>query len=276
MSTDQKTRTLNIDPEVPDSVIENELPAYRAISVRAIFSLVCGAVAIFCWAHPIFYLAAILAVVLGVVAHRAIGQRSDMLTGHGIANAGIALGLIFGLGCGTYTVVQTYVRTRVSERFAHQYEAILQSKSLSELLLYNLHPDARKDKTGEQLLKTLESSKPKDKMMAEQKYGPLLALNKRMKASKDEHIEFVAIEATGEDDSHGTEMPIYSLAVFEVTGPGNQEFPEKRQYALAILKGRLKNKNYEWWVDDIKFPYTPKSYEPVAKAPPGDGHGHAH
>ena len=276
MATDQKTSTLSIDPELPDSVIENELPTYRAISVRAIFSVVCGAVAIFTFAHPFFYVAAILAVVLGIVAHRAIRQHPDMLTGHGLANAGIALGLIFGLGCGTYTTVQTYVRTRVAEKFAHQYEEILQSNSLAELLWYNLHPDGRKDQTGEQLVKTLESSKPKDKMMMEQKYGQLIALNKRLKASKDEHVEFVGIEAVGEDDSHGAEMPIYALAVYEVHGPGSKEFPEKQQYAMAILKGRLKDKQYEWWVDDIRFPYTPKSYVPAAKGPPDDGHGHAH
>jgi Domain of unknown function (DUF4190) len=276
VATDQKTSTVSIDPDLPDSAIENELPAYRAISVRAVFSLVCGAIAIFTFAHPFFYLAAILAVVLGIVAHRAIRQHPDMLTGHGIANAGIALGLIFGLGCGTYTVVQTYVRTRVSEKFAHKYEGILQSNSLTDLLWWNLHPDGRKDQTGDQLLKNLDSSKPKDKMMLDQKYGSLLTLNKRLKASPDEHVKFVAIEAIGEDDSRGTEMPVYALAVYEVDGPGNKEFPEKRQYALAILKGRLQNKQYEWWVDDVKFPYTPKSYAPAAKGPPDDGHGHAH
>ena len=276
MATDQKTSTLNIDPESPDSVIENELPAYRAISVRAIFSVVCGAIAVFTFAHPFFYLSAILAIVLGIVAHRAIRQHPDMLTGHGLANAGIALGLIFGLGCGTYTTVQTYVRTRLAEQFAHKYEGILQSKSLGDLLWYNLHPDGRKDQTGEQLLKTLETTKPKDKMMLEQRYGSLLSLNKRLTASKDEHIEFVAIEAIGEDDSRGSEMPVYALAVFEVNGPGNKDFPEKRQYALAILKGRPKNKQYEWWVDDVRFPYTPKSYAPAATGPPDDGHGHAH
>ena len=60
--------------------------------------------------------------------------------------------------------------------------------------------------------------------------------------------------------SHGTEMPVYALAVYEVHGPGSKEFPEKMQYALAVLKGRLKGKQYEWWVDDVRFPYTPKSY----------------
>jgi hypothetical protein len=276
VATDQKISTLSIDPEAPDSVIENELPAYRAISVQAIFSMVCGAVAIFTFAHPIFYLAAILAVVLGIVAHRAIRLHPDMLTGHGLANAGIALGLIFGLGCATYTTVQTYVRTSLSEKFAHQYEGILQSNSLPDLLFYNLHPDARKDQTGEQVLKSLDSTKPKEKMMVEQKYGPLLTLNKRLKSSKDEHVEFVAIETTGEDDSHGAEMPIFALAVFEINGPGSKEFPEKKEYAMAILKGRRKDKQYEWWVEDVKYPYTPKSYVPAAKGPPDDGHGHGH
>ncbi len=98
MATDQKTSTLNIDAESPDSPIENELPTYRAISNRAIFSLVFGAMAIFCFAHPIFYVAAVLAVVLGVLAHRAIREYPDMLTGHGLANAGIALGLDFWPG----------------------------------------------------------------------------------------------------------------------------------------------------------------------------------
>ena len=61
MATDQKTSTLGIEPDVPGSVIENELPTYRAISNLAIFSVVCGLVAIFSWAHHFFYVAAILA-----------------------------------------------------------------------------------------------------------------------------------------------------------------------------------------------------------------------
>lgn len=275
MATDQKASTLNIDTESPDSPIENELPTYRAISTRAIFSLVFGALAIFCFAHPIFYAAAIIAVVLGIVAHRAIRQYPDMLTGHGLANVGIALGLIFGLGCATYTAVQTYVQTHMAEAFARQYEQVLNSNSLGDMLYLNLHPEGRKDQNADQLVKSLEKSKPKDKMMMEQKYGGLLSLYKRLTASKEEHAEFVSIEALGVDDHQGTEMPVYALAVYEIHGPGSKEFPEKVQYALAILKGRQKGKQYEWWVEDVRFPYTPKSYvAPVAV--PDDGHGHPH
>ena len=66
-------------------------------ALTAIFSFICGVVAIFAGPIPIFYLASILAVVLGILAHRAIRQHPDMLTGHGLANTGIALGLAFGL-----------------------------------------------------------------------------------------------------------------------------------------------------------------------------------
>jgi Domain of unknown function (DUF4190) len=274
VATDQKASTLNIDTESPDSPIENELPTYRAISARAIFSVAFGAVAIFCFAHPLFYGAAIIAVVLGVVAHRAIRQHPDMLTGRGLANAGIALGLIFGLGCGTYTAVQYYVQTHMAEAFARRYEQILNTNSLADMLYLNMHPDGRKDQTGDQILKSMEKGKPKDKMMMEQKYGGLLGLNKRLNASKEEHAEFVSIESVGVDE-HATDMPVYALAVYSIHGPGNKDFPEKQQYALAILKGRQKGKQYEWWVEDVRFPYTPKSYvAPVAA--PDDGHGHAH
>jgi hypothetical protein len=275
VATDQKVSAPNIDPESPDSPIENELPTYRAISIRAIFSLLLGATAIFCFAHPVFYGAAVLAIVLGVLAHRGIRQHPDMLTGLGLANTGIALGLIFGLGCGTYTGVQTYVQTSLGEKLAHRYEEVLNTNSLGDMLLLNLHPDSRKDQTGDDLVKSIEKSKAKDKMMMEQKYGSLLALNRRLKSSKEEHAEFVRIESVGVDDHSGLEMPVYALAVYEIHGPGSKEFPEKQQYALAILKGRQKGKQYDWWVEDVKFPYVPKTYvAPVAA--PDDGHGHAH
>ena len=57
--------------------------------------------------------------------------------------------------------------------------------------------------------------------------------------------------------------------------PATRSSPKKQQYALAILKGVPKGKQYEWWVDDVRFPYKPKSYVAPAKAP-DDGHGHAH
>jgi Domain of unknown function (DUF4190) len=275
VATDQKTSTLGVEPEPAGSVIENELPTYRAISNLSIFSVVCGLLSIFSWAHPLFYLASVLAVALGLLAHRNIRHYPDMLTGHGLASAGVALGLIFGLGSATYTTVQFYVRSSLAQQFAKHYAETVQSGSFAEVLTLHMVPAARKDQSGEQLQKQIETASAKEKMMMDQKYGPLLKLRQRVEASKEEHIEFVKIEAVGEDDSHGAQIPIYALALFEVHGPGSKAFPEKEQYILAVLKGLLNGKQYEWWVDDIRFPYTPRTYEAPVKAP-DDGHGHAH
>jgi Domain of unknown function (DUF4190) len=275
VATEQKISTLDIERESADSAIPNELPTYRAISTRAIISVICGVMASFTFAHPFFYVAAVSAVVLGFLAHRTIQRYPDMFTGKGLANAGIALGLIFGLTSGTYTVVQTYVRTRQAEKFAKQYAEILESPTLANVLLYSMHPDGRLTESGEDLVKKLESASPKEKMSIDQKFGQTIALKKRLQSSKDEHVEFVRIESVGEDEGNGREIPIYALALYELNGPGSKEFPAKQQYAMAVLKGRLKGKQYEWWVDDIRFPYTPKTFVPTVKAP-DDGHGHAH
>ncbi len=163
----------------------------------------------------------------------------------------------------------------MAETFARQYEGVLERNSLADMLYSNLHPDQRQGKTGDQLVKALDATKPKEKMMMVSKYDQLLALNRRLKASQDEHVRFLRIEAVGVDDNKPGEMPVYALAVYEIDGPGNKEFPEKEQFALAVMKGRRKGKQYEWWVDTVSFPYTPHSYVVPTKAP-DDGHGHAH
>jgi len=275
VATDQKTSAIGIESGVPGPVIENELPTYRAISNLAIFSVVCGLVAIFSWAHYFFYLAAVLAIVLGMLAHRSIRRFPDMLTGHGLASAGIALGLIFGLGSGTFLTVQHFVRARLASTFAKHYAESVQSAGLADVLTLHLAPAARKDGGGDALKKQIETASAKERMMVDQKYGNLLALRKRLEASKEEHFEFVSIEDIGEDDSHDARIPIFALALFEVHGPGSKDFPEKEQFALAVLKGMLQGKQYEWWVDDIRFPYKPRTYVAPTKAP-DDGHGHAH
>jgi hypothetical protein len=277
VATDQKSSTAEIEPGSRRPVIENELVTYRAICISSIFSLIFGVFALFSFAHPFFYAASILAVVLGLLAHRRVRQYPDRFTGEGLANAGIALGLVFGLVTATYSTVQYFVRSRQAEQFAKQYAEILESPTIGEVITYNLHPETRKEpKNLEGILKQLEATTPKDKMMMEQKFGQLLALRKRLQASKDEHVKFVGIERLGEDDSTASsEIPVYAVALYEIHGPGNKDFPEKEQFALAVLKARIKGKQYEWWVEDVRFPYIPKSYVPPTKAV-DDGHGHAH
>ena len=92
MAIDQKTSLIDTEHEDAGAVIENEIPTYRAISGRAVFCLVCGVLSVFSFAHPVFYAFSILAVGLGIWAHRTIRRLPDMLTGQGLASTGIGLG----------------------------------------------------------------------------------------------------------------------------------------------------------------------------------------
>jgi len=278
VATDQKASIIDTDNERAGSAIENELPTYRAISANAILSLVCGGLAVFTFADPIFYLFSILAVGLGFWAHRTIRRYPDILTGHGLANAGIALGLVFGLASGTIAGVQYLVRSRQAEKFARKYAEILTSPSMGEVLMYTSHPDSVKDKTSAQLLKEFEASQSNERRKLEQSMGPLaqlFGLRKRLTGSKDQHVDFVRLESLGEEEGHGLEVQIFALALLQVNGPGSREFPEKQQFALAVLKARPKGRQYEWWTESVRFPYEPKTFVAPAK-PAGDGHDHAH
>jgi Domain of unknown function (DUF4190) len=272
VATDQTTTTLDTEKEPADSPIENELASYRAISLRAILGLVCGVLAVCSFAHPFFYVFSILAIGLGIMAHRSINHYPDMLTGHGLANAGIALGLTFGLIAGTVTSVQYLVRSNQARKFAKEYEQILQRHSLAEILRYKLPPNARKQRSEADVLKEYDQNLAKQKPMLEMKMGQMLALQRRLASSPDQKVRFVSIEGIGEDTSH-PELQVFALGLYEVEGPPSKGFPHEHQHALAILKGVQEGRHYVWWVEDIQFPYQPRTYV-AAQAPVDDGHGH--
>jgi hypothetical protein len=275
VATDQRISTIDAERVEAAPVIENEIPTYRAISARAILSVACGVLSACALAHPFFYIFAILAIGLGIWAQVAIRRFPDMLTGQGLANAGIGLGLVFGLASGTITTVQYVVRSKQAGLFALRYAEVLRSADKGQMLWYNAHPDMRKGKTSDEILEEL-NAKPNEKRMAET-MGPLAQLNglhERLASSKGQDVHFVRLEAVGEDEGRGAEMQIYALALFQIDGPASEKFREGRQYALAVLKARPVGREYEWWTEGVMFPYTPKSYVP-SEASVGDGHDHA-
>jgi hypothetical protein len=276
VASDQNTSIIDPELDQDDPVIPNQLPAYRAISARAIISLFFGILAIFSFAHPFFYTFSILAILTGISANWAIQRYPDMLTGAGLAKAGITMGLIFGLISGTYTGVQNFVRTRAAESFGRKYVELLKAPTDGEVLWYSLPPTQRKEKTPADVAKEFDSAKTKEKMMVEQKIGPLRSLRKRLTASKNQDVRFVKIQDVGLDESRGSDMSIYAIAIFEVEGPPSKEFPEEHQHAAAVFKGFPKDRHYEWWVDDLRFPYNNQTIAPPEGKASGDGHGHAH
>lgn len=276
MPTDQPGHLIAEEAPPQASPIENELPTYRAISNRAVFSLICGVLASFSFADLDFLAFAVLAVILGVLANRAIARTPDVLTGTRLANAGIALGLIFGLTVITYTAVQTYILRREASRFAKDYARILAEGSVGDLLLYREPPEMRKDHTSEAKQKEFDEMKMRERVMMEQRLSPLLNLNKALK-SKGARLVFRGIEGQGVDDSISSGVYYFAAALYDVEGvtlPGAKS--PQTLHALAIFKGRPKGRHYEWWTDDLRFPYQPSTYQGEVKKPADDGHGHAH
>jgi hypothetical protein len=252
------------------SAIENELPTYRAISWRAILSVLLGILAVFSVAHPFFYLCAVLAVLLGITADWNIQRYSDILTGRKLAHTGVALGLIFGLGIFTYATVQAMVCSRSAESFARYYADVAKTASLPDLMMLGIPPSQRSSVTPEDLMKRLELTKRKDPTM-EMKLTPIRTLKQRLDSSKDQEIHFVKLEKEGRE-----KLTHIALALFEIRGPETKEFPQKEEFALVRLHGSSEvGKGYEWWVDDVSYPYKP-STATIPEKSGGDGHGHVH
>lgn len=113
-------------------------------------------------------------------------------------------------------------------------------------------------------------AKKKEAAMYEMKTAPVRNLKKRLDSSKDQKIHFVRLEGEAREG-----MTLVALALFEVHGPESKDFPKEEEYALATLKGMSEGgKGYEWWVDDLQYPYKPATAT-LPEKPVDDGHGHA-
>jgi len=269
VATDHKSSSALSEP-IESSPIENELPTYRAISSRAVLSFLCGILALFSIANSFFYIFAVLAVVLGFTADWNIQHYPDILTGRRLAQAGAALGLIFGLSVFTVSSVQGFIRTRNAQSFAQYYAEVFKTGDLAHLLWLEIPPVPRRSVSAEELEKKTHSTKKKDAAMYEMKTASLRNLKKRLDSAKDQEIRFVGIENETRDG-----MTLVALALFEVHGPETKDFPHE-EYALAVLKGMSESgKGYEWWVDELVYPYKPAT-KTLPEKPVDDGHGHAH
>ena len=270
MATDHKTTDIMTELP-PGSPIENELPTYRAISTRAVLSLLCGILTLLSVAHPYFFVFAVLAVVLGFTAERNIKRYPDMLTGSGLAKAGVTMGLIFGLGIFTITTVQGFIRNRNAEDFARYYADVLKNQGMGELLWLELPPSQRKGVSPSEVLEKMQQSKRQEAAMLEMKIGSLRNLKSRLDSSNDQAIHFLKLE------NQGTEgVALWAQALYEVHGPQTKEFPND-EHALVTFKGMPEEgkKGYGWFEEGVVYPYKPGTASHPEK-PVDDGHGHAH
>jgi Domain of unknown function (DUF4190) len=271
--TDKPGHLLVEEAPPTTSAIENELPTYRAIDNRAVASVICGVLASFSFAHLGFLFFAVAALVLGVMANVGIKRNPDMLTGRRVANVGIGLGLIFGLTVITYSSIQSFILSREAAKFAMLYGKVLKEGTLGEALLLRQPPVTREGKTADAAEKEFAQMRSRDRAMMELRAAPFTNLRKAV-TQKDAHLHFLKIESQGVDESHVGAVTYFATGLFQVEGATAKDGSVGNQYSLVLLKGQTKGRHYEWWVDEVIYPYTPLSYKPAAK-PVDDGHGHA-
>lgn len=250
-------------------VIENEIPAYRAISRLAVLSLVLGVLSVFCFADLTFLVAAVAAVVTGYLAERRIQRLPEILTGRGLAQAGLALGLIFGLAALTTDQVQSFLRKRDATRFANLYIGVLKKGSFDDCLWYRVPPSVRKNMSPADAVAQMQKS-ARDPSMMENQVGPIRAIKDRLASDPKETLTFSSIEQQGLEG-----LDPYALAVLRLAGPGSKRFPNKEEFALLVLKGNRDGNKLDWWIENFEYPYKPKTHV-MATKPVDDGHGHGH
>ncbi len=289
----------------PSSAIENEIPSYRAISPMAVASLVFGVLALFTftsttwwitmffnvlagtWQDPpisaLYYVSAILAILTGRLALRKIRKYPDLFTGASFARAGIALGIIFPIASLAYAASQEWILRSDGMRFARKVTVTLNSKNVKDALWFMLPPEMRKgltpDAADAQLEKLMDS--------AERIRNVVIAIQQM-----NEHLAASGqpIRISGVESAMYTDVVGYVSVLLKVgDGEGadhdhdhdhgeaaKDAKPHKpgEDFALLVLKGEPDIRGGKWYVEQIRYPYQPKSFKPVVKQVIDDGHGH--
>ncbi|MHC5537832.1 DUF4190 domain-containing protein [Singulisphaera rosea] len=251
------------------SGIDNEIPAYRAINPYAVLSVLLGILGLLSFTSPYFLTFSVIAVLLGLYADRRIKKDPEIWTGRTLAQIGTTLGVAFGFGAITMTMVTGYLRKQDASRFAAKYADVLKSEKLENAIWYTASPTMREGKSPDEYYKMLKSQPP-EKNVLQMQSGAILAIKKEVEDHPGTEIHFTGIETHGLDG-----ISPYATALIEVHTPPEKGEPEKEQTALFLLKQVVHDGKPEWWIDESKFPYQPASYV-IESKPVDDGHGHAH
>jgi hypothetical protein len=248
------------------SPIENEIPAYRAVSPLAVASLLMGLGSVFAFADLKFVIVGALAVVAGLYAARKIHRFPDILTGASLAKAGIGLGLAFSLSAVTFNFVREKQVEMAAARFAQTYAKALSSKDLALALWYRTPFAARKNKTPANML--AEMKKDADPH-AQFEYLSGLETIVKKSADSGEPVEYLGLEDSGFDG-----LTPFAFALYEVHGTDDKG-EHKHELIMVEMKSDPEAKNFAWYVSDVIYPYERSSHALTPK-PVDDGHGHSH
>ena len=252
-------------PTWSSSAIENELPTYRAISLWAVGSLVLGVISGVTFASLGFLVASALAIATGAFALRTIRREPDRYTGAGLANVGIALGLMTGLAAPTYTVVQRTIIGRQANAYAEALCEAMREGGFPQALWYSSVPTARQQATADQMVEELQAQSESEPM-PNPRVVALRAITDRLESSDEQHIHVEGIENRGYDG-----ITPFAGILLRIDGPNPAGVPTT-EFAMLLVKGIDSDAHREWFVEEIQYPYERGSETQVVES----AHGHDH
>ncbi|WP_435006398.1 hypothetical protein P12x_003970 [Tundrisphaera lichenicola] len=268
MATDQSTTTGTKDPAETE-VIENELPAYRAISAGSIVSVVLGVGSVFCFTDLWFLIVAAAGVLVGLLSIRKIRRFPEILTGSNYAKVGIGLSLVFALSSVTHEVASKFLIDHDASRFARQFTDVIKDQPVNMVLWYQQPVEYRKTKTPDEIAEEVKQTKnPMTADPYREKIASVTRIKQRL-SGQGEQIRFAKIESKAVDG-----LTVYANALFELDGPGSPDFPEKEQFFLVEMMKNPGAQANDWIVREIRYPYKPASSFVNIVKPVDDGHGH--
>ena len=267
MATDTKpTPVLTGNLDIP--VIENEIPAYRAISARAVGSLILGLCSVFCFTSLWFLLLVAASILFGWAAIRAIRRLPDIITGTGLAKTGIGLSVVFGITAITQVIVQDVMLAYEATQFTKMYVDVLKTQNVATAAWYLQSPEYRKERTPEVVVEEMKKQKnPSSGDVFASSTAEIRAILDRLKGPNQE-IHYGGIETKLVDG-----LTQYANVLVELDGPTTPEHPETEQFALLQIIKVPGGGSLDWKVREIKFPYKPASAALMTEKK-DDGHGH--
>ena len=196
----------------------------------------------------------------------------DVLTGRPMADAGIAMALVFAVSSVTVGVASEAMMNYQAGQFAKVYAGVLKNEPLAVAVWYQQPLAYRKAKKPDELLEELQKAKsaaPGKPDPYTERTASIRRLKERLKGQGEE-IHFSKVESKYADG-----LTQYINALVEVDGPGSAQFPEKEEFALLeLVKGM--NGSGDWMVKEVRYPYKPASAVAAPVHADDDGHGHPH
>ena len=266
-----------IDPNAPPrseatfgaSAIENELPSYRAVSALAVVSLLLGLASLLSFVDPWFLLAGVGAIVTGALSLLKIRKYSDVLTGTPFAQAGIVLGLMFGLSSTTIRQVDLFLLSRKADQFADKYVRVLQEEGLAEAVWSRLSPSEQVGRSPKQYLSTLKGG-GRDAQMEYRN-----ATSARSSGCAPGFRRGPSCTASGSRPAAMTASSRMQPSCSNWTDQAVAKAPARPTTCCWNSGARSRVGDISWFVSELRNDYARRSYALKHKVV-DDGHGHSH